>query len=174
MNNNLKNDPRYKNHESRPDLAGEHPMGDFYQFIAMVAFILAIAVDYLFFHLGPQINDHVNFWVRLSLGGLVAIFGGWLALYGIHIVFSEYFEQPRMVTWHMFSVVRHPVYLGAMLVYVGVLVFTMSPLGLAIFIGVFLLYDWLARDEEARMLQTFGEEYQQYQKTVGRWLPKLD
>ena len=137
MNNGLKDDPRYQNHESRPDLAGEHPKGDFYQSVAMVIFIAAIAIDYLWIGLGPRMNDHVNFWVRLTLGGLVAVLGTWLSLYSIHIVFSEYTEHPRMITAHMFSVVRHPVYLGAMLIYIGVLIFTVSPLGFGIFIGVF-------------------------------------
>ncbi len=173
MSKDLKDDPRYQNHESRPDLAGEHPKGDFYQFVAMVVFILAVAIDYFWVGLGPRINEYVNFWIRLSLGGLIAAFGAWLALHGIHIVFSEYTENPRMITRHMFSVVRHPVYLGAMLIYVGALIFTLSPLGLVVFIGVFFLYDWLAGDEEARMERVFGKKYISYKSQVPRWLPRF-
>lgn len=171
MNQDLKNDPRYQNHESRPDLAGEHPKGDFYQFIAMVVFILAIISDYVFIKLGPQINNNVNFWVRFILGVLVAAFGGWLALYGVHLVFSEYTEEPRMITHHMFSKVRHPVYLGALIIYVGILIFTLSPIGLLAFLGVFILYDWLARDEENRMKEVFGDHYEEYKQKTGRWVP---
>jgi protein-S-isoprenylcysteine O-methyltransferase Ste14 len=173
MNQDLRNDPRYQNHESRPDLAGEHPKGDFYQFVAMVIFVLAIAADYFWIKIGPQINDHINFWVRFILGGAVAVFGGWLALYGVHLVFSEYTEEPRMITHHMFSKVRHPVYLGAMLVYVGILIFTLSPIGLLAFLGVFLLYDWLAKDEELRMKEVFGDQYEGYKQKTGRWFPYL-
>lgn len=169
----LRNDPRYKHHESRPDLAGEHPKGDFYQAIAMLVFLAAIALDYFYFGFGPRLNDQVNFWIRLVLGGAIAIFGGWLALYGIKIVFSEFTELPRMITQDLFSFVRHPVYLGAMIIYVGALAFTMSPLGLAVFIGVFFLYDWLAQDEEQRMEKIFGEAYLAYKSQVPRWLPRL-
>jgi protein-S-isoprenylcysteine O-methyltransferase Ste14 len=168
----LRNDPRYKKHESRPDLAGEHPQGDFYQLIAMLLFLAAIAADYFLVGLGPRLNDQFNFWTRLVLGGAIVMFGGWLALYGIKIVFSEYTEQPRMITRQLFSVVRHPVYLGVMIIYVGALAFTMSPLGLAVFVGVFLLYDWLAEDEEQRMINTFGEAYLAYKSRVPRWLPR--
>lgn len=53
MNNHLKEDPRYQNHESRPDLAGEHPVGDTYQMIALLIFIAVVILD--FFLLGnPQ------------------------------------------------------------------------------------------------------------------------
>ena len=169
----IRNDPRYKNHESRPDLAGEHPKGDFFQLVAMLIFLAAIAIDYFFVGFGPRLNDQVNFWIRLALGVAIGAFGGWLALYGIKIVFSEYTEQPRMITRHMFSVVRHPVYLGAMIIYIGALVFTMSPLGLAVFAGVFLLYDWLAQDEEQRMGKIFGEAYLAYKSRVPRWLPRF-
>lgn len=169
----LRNDPRYKNHESRPDLAGEHPKGDSYQALAFLIFMAAIAIDYFFIGLGPRLNDQINFWIRLVLGAAITIFGGWLALYGIKIVFSEYTEQPRMITRSLFSFVRHPVYLGAMIIYVGALAFTMSPLGLAVFAGVFFLYDWLAQDEEQRMENIFGEKYLTYKSRVPRWLPRF-
>lgn len=173
MNKELKNDPRYKNHESRPDLAGEHPMGDTYQMIGMAAFIAAILVDYLVLDFSGDIRSLVSFWIRLPAGLALMGFGGWLALYGIHIVFSEYTEEPRMITNRLFSAVRHPVYLGAILVYAGLLVLSLSLLGLVVFIGIFLLYDWLAGDEEARMLKIFGKDYQSYLEKVHRWLPKL-
>lgn len=172
MDQDLKNDPRYQNHASRPDLAGEHPKGDFYQFIAMVVFLLSIAADYLWIRLGPQINEHVNFWVRFILGGTVSVYGGWLALNGIHLVFSEYTEAPRMITHHMYSRVRHPVYLGVMLIYVGILIFTLSPIGLLAFLGIFILYNWLAEDEEERMKNVFGINYQDYLDRIPRWFPK--
>lgn len=173
MTNDLRNDPRYQHHGSRPDLAGEHPRGDFYQFIAMIVFLAAIAADYFWIGLAPQVNDLINFWVRLLLGVLVAGFGGFLALYGIYLVFNEYTEEPRMITRRIFSFVRHPVYLGALLIYLGALIFTMSPLGLLVFIGVFFLYDWLAEDEEQRMEEVFGDRYLGYKREVPRWLPGL-
>ena len=48
MNDQLKNDPRYINHESRPDLAGEHPQGDRYQLYAFLMFTAAVLIDHFF------------------------------------------------------------------------------------------------------------------------------
>lgn len=173
MKTDLKNDPRYQDHGSRPDLAGEHPLGDTYQLIGMLLFTAAVLIDLVWVGLASRLHSFMNLYIRLPLGLVVVAFGGWLALYGIKIVFSDYTEEPRMITRHMFSIVRHPVYLGAMLVYVGILLITLSPLGLIVFMGVFLLYNWLAQDEEDRMLRLFGKEYQDYQNRVGRWLPRL-
>jgi len=173
MNENLKSDPRYKNHESRPDLAGEHPLGDTYQMIGMAVFVIAIIVDLLWVKSTVPLKVIFGSWIRLSLGLAVMAFGGWLALYGIHIVFSEYTEEPRMITRHLFSAVRHPVYLGAIVVYIGLLIITLSPLGIIVFIGIIFLYDWLARDEEARMLKIFGDRYRAYIHRVPRWLPRF-
>ncbi|MBM3137194.1 MAG: isoprenylcysteine carboxylmethyltransferase family protein, partial [Chloroflexi bacterium] len=69
--------------------------------------------------------------------------------------------------------VRHPVYLGAMLIYVGILIFTLSPIALLVFSGVFLLYEWLAADEERRMEEVFGDQYKRYKENTGRWIPHL-
>ncbi len=171
MNDHLCDDPRYQNHESRPDLAGEHPVGDTYQVIAMVVFIAAIILDFLQLGFPQVLNRLISFWIRLPLSLACFALGGWLALRGIQIVFGEYREEPVMITEQMFSRVRHPIYLGAILVYVGVLLLVLSPLGAFVFLGVLGLYHWLAKDEESRMLDLFGDQYRAYQREVPMWLP---
>ncbi|MCJ7519544.1 MAG: isoprenylcysteine carboxylmethyltransferase family protein [Anaerolineaceae bacterium] len=173
MEQKLKNDPRYQNHESRPDLAGEHPQGDRLQVFAFVLFVIAILVDQFYLGWASWLRDLVPFGVRLTVSFIFIVFGGFLSLFGIHSVFSEYTKVPRMYTTGFFSRVRHPIYLGALIVYFGLLVFIMSPLAFLIFIVAILLYDWLARDEEARMLKIFGESYKIYMRQVPRWLPRI-
>lgn len=173
MNKDLKNDPRYQNHASRPDLAGEHPLGDTYQGIAVLVFLAALAADYLWLKKAAPIDFSINFWLRAAMGSVFIGLGALLALSGIKIVFSDFTEKPRMITHRLFSIVRHPVYLGALLVYLGALIATLSPLGLAVFIAVVGLYDWLARDEEERMERLFGAAYLSYKSKVPRWLPRL-
>ena len=173
MNDQLKNDPRYINHESRPDLAGEHPQGDRYQLYAFISFTAAVLIDHFFLGWASSFRSVVPFGARLPITLLIVLFGLFLSLSGIHTVFSEYTEQPRMITSSLFSFVRHPVYLGALLVYIGLLVFLLSPLALVVFVAVIFLYDWLAQDEEARMLKVFGQRYEVYRLQTPRWLPKL-
>jgi protein-S-isoprenylcysteine O-methyltransferase Ste14 len=173
MNEQLKNDPRYKNHESRPDLAGEHPQGDRYQLYVFLLFTVAVLIDHFFLGWASGFRSIIPFLVRLPFATLIVVFGLFLSLSGIHTVFSEYTEYPRMITTGLFSNVRHPVYLGALMVYIGMLIFLLSPLALLVSIGVFFLYDWLAKDEEERMLKVFGSRYEDYCRLTPKWLPRL-
>ena len=163
----------YKDHENRPDLAGEHPFGDTLQLIMLIIFIAAIAVDYFFFQTYQLFGGKIPFMMRLPIGLVLIAFGGWLALYGIQIVFRDLRPEPIMITEGMFSNVRHPIYLGAMLVYLGVLCLTLSILAAVVFLFVILVYQWLAKHEEKLMLDIFGDTYRDYIRRVPMWVPRL-
>jgi len=167
------NEELYKDHENRPDLAGEHPIGDPLQLATAIVFAVALAADYLFFHSYLAISAGFPFAIRLAIGLIIIGFGGWLALRGIQIVFRDYRPEPIMITKGMFSVIRHPIYLGAMLVYVGVIIMTLSLMGMGVFLLVILLYQWLAKHEEMLMIGLFGDKYIDYTKRVPMWLPRL-
>ena len=171
MNNNLRDDPRYQNHESRPDLAGEHPVGDTYQLIAMLVFIAALILDYILLGFPQRVYQVISLWVRLPVSLTLFAIGGWLALHGIQVVFGEFREKPVMITEGMFGWMRHPIYLGAILIYIAFLTLVPSLLGFIVWLGVLGLYQWLAWHEEKLMLALFGEQYRAYQQRVPMWLP---
>ena len=167
------NEELYKNHENRPDLAGEHPIGDPLQLLFLIFFIGTIFIDYFFFKTSSLMSGKTPFLLHMSIGLALIAFGGWLALRGIQIVFRDLRPEPIMITDGMFSKVRHPIYLGVMIVYVGILSITLSLFGAIIFIFVMILYNWLAKHEEKLMLGIFGDAYQEYIRQVPMWLPKL-
>ena len=173
MENKLKNDSRYRNHESRPDLAGEHPQGDRLQILVFILFVIAVLADHFYLGWSSTLRNLVPFGVRLPVSLVFILLGGFLSLMGIYSVFSEYTEKPRLYTSGFFSWVRHPIYLGVLLVYSGLLIFILSPLAILIFIAAILLYDWLASDEEERMLKLFGARYEEYMRQTPRWLPRF-
>jgi len=171
MQPDLRNDPRYQNHERRPDLAGEHPLGDTLQAIGMFLFIGAIVLD-LFLPGNPQKNQALlAIWVRLPVSIMLVALGGWMALRGIKYVFGEYRPEPVMLTGWLFAFMRHPIYLGAILIYLGVLLVALSPWAGLVFLAVLALYQWLAWHEEKMMMDIFGEAYRAYQRRVPMWLP---
>jgi hypothetical protein len=55
------NEELYKDHENRPDLAGEHPFGDTLQLIMLIIFTAAIAADYFFFRTYQLFEDKFDF-----------------------------------------------------------------------------------------------------------------
>ena len=62
------NEELYKDHENRPDLAGEHPFGDTLQLIMLIIFTAAIATDYFFFQTYKLFKNKIPFMVRLPIG----------------------------------------------------------------------------------------------------------
>ncbi len=167
------NEDLYKDHENRPDLAGEHPFGDTLQLIMLIIFSVVIMADTFIFQTYDYFGGRIPSIIRFPVGlGLIA-FGGWLALRGIQIVFRDLRPEPIMITEGMFSKARHPIYLGAMLVYLGVLCLTLSLLGAAVFLFVMLVYQWLAKHEEQLMLGIFGDKYVDYIQRVPMWIPKV-
>jgi len=167
------NEELYKDHENRPDLAGEHPFGDTLQLIMLIIFSIVIMADYFIFQTYDYFGGKIPFIIRLPIGLVLVAFGAWLALRGIQIVFRDLRPEPTMITEGMFSKVRHPIYLGAMLIYLGVLCLTLSFLGAAVFLFVMIVYQWLAKHEEKLMLGIFGDKYRDYIRCVPMWVPKV-
>ncbi len=81
-------------------------------------------------------------------------------------------EDHELVTWGPYRYVRHPSYLGYILMFIGLFllwpgVFTFFPL-LAI-----PGYYQLIFEEERLLTLHFGEKYREYQRTTGRLVPRF-
>jgi len=114
--------------------------------------------------------------VVLSALGAGLIIGGRLALGDMYNVSSAFgtqlYTEHRLVTSGPFAVVRHPMYLGALLAGAGaVLTYrTWAVLFVALHWPVLLVR---ARREEEALAAEFGEAWLGYQKRVPAWLPSL-
>ncbi len=77
-----------------------------------------------------------------------------------------------LVTEGFFRHARNPLYLGNLLVLLGLFVIHNNPWVYAIGIPFFLFaYSAIVAAEEAYLRQTFGDEYDAYCQRVNRWLP---
>lgn len=110
-------------------------------------------------------------------GGLVALAGlalvvwtlvSWRQLFVGHGVLGD----QELVIGGAYGVVRHPVYLGALLIWSGLSLCFLSPVAAAItafyVLPAYLLY---IRAEEALMLDSFGDKYSRYRREVPMLLP---
>ncbi len=73
----------------------------------------------------------------------------------------------------VFGYVRHPLYLGVLLIYLGFVFGSFSMLSLFTLLCIFFVYNYLANFEEKDLERMFGEEYLQYKKRVPRWFPRF-
>ena len=115
-----------------------------------------------------------------ALVGAALVVGGWLLILWTYASWPSIFvghallREHRLVTQGAYGVVRHPVYLGAFLIWLGLGVGFLSPavLGIVILyvIPAYLLY---VRDEEAMLEGAFGDGYRRYRQAVPRLVPRL-
>ncbi len=117
----------------------------------------------------------------LVIGLLIVIVGESVRFWGVSIAGSEtrttrMVGGSHLVTSGPFAYVRNPLYVGNIMVYVGVGVMSMA-LFPWLLIGACLWfcvqYRLIVAWEEEFLLQRFGAEFADYQKHVRRFLPRM-
>ena len=81
----------------------------------------------------------------------------------------------RLVQGGAFGLVRNPMYIGNVLIAVGMTIYLRSPLAYIILVPLFVfLYQALIAAEEAYLCDRFGSDYEEYCAKVNRFLPRLE
>lgn len=111
--------------------------------------------------LGQAIEMAIGY--AFVVAGLVLITKGWVRVY---------FERSRLLTDGIYGVVRHPQYTGIFLAVFGQLVHWPTIFTLALAPLIVLAYVHLARREESRILERFGEAYVAYRERVPMFFPR--
>ena len=116
-------------------------------------------------------------WVLFIIGVIVMVF------MGIELVrrANFYVHKPHidpapknLIRTGLYKFVRHPIYTGCMLTHIGWCLIMRVPYCLLFPFPLFTLALWLkARQEERDLVELFGDEYVDYQGSVGMILPRI-
>ena len=162
-----------KKHTEHSHLTGEHRWGDTGQLILLFLFLGVWVSDSFIFHYSTFPGELVSNYIRVPAAGLVLIAGWRMARGGIKEVFGTTREKPEVINTGVFRIVRHPIYLGAILFYLGASLITMSIAAAALWLLIIGFYILISRYEERILTEKFGNDYLEYKKKTGMLLPKL-
>ncbi len=105
--------------------------------------------------------------------GSVAFLGGMLVFLVCALqVYAGKLFRPGVAQLGLYALVRHPQYVALAIAAWGLAVMWPRFLTLTLFAVMLFLYYLLARDEERRMLNRFGESYRDYLARKGMFLPR--
>ncbi len=162
-----------EHHEGWDGLAGEHAAGDAGQAILALLFAVVWVLDTFFLRYTTGLNGSVPLGIRVPLGVAFLVVSGCLVRAGLSIVFGEKRETPGVIREGVFNVVRHPIYLSEILLYLGFLMFSLSLAAACVLLVAIPFLHFISRHEEKLLLARFGEEYAGYMRDVPMWIPRL-
>ena len=154
-------------------MGSEHPLWDRIQIVLIGSYIFVMLFDNVStLSFGyPNILERVSAHPALLLPAVFSIaFGVYLVKESHAAVFART-ERPKFQDSGVYSLVRHPMYLGGLMILLGFLCLKFSMVAFAIWILYAVLYDWMANYEEKDLLRVLGNEYADYQSRVPKWLP---
>ena len=151
---------------------GEHPFGDTGQLIFLASFLLVWVGDSFFLRKSTFLADSVPLYIRLVLLVLSLVTAAFLFRSG-RVVVSHEHRSADVLSTGAFRYVRHPLYLGCVLFYLGLAVSTFSLFSFALLALIFVFYNYIAAYEEKFLVQKFGERDGSYKRSTGKWVPRI-
>lgn len=149
----------------------------------MYGFPLTIYVLVRFFGL-DQSHLSANLWSTLlgfgETGMVLSMIAGYVILFaGIGMLMEGWRElyrarqENRLVTDRLYGLVRHPQYTGLFIALFGEgIVHWPTIFSVVLFPIIVLAYALLARKEERKMVEQFGDDYRAYRKHVPMFIPR--
>ena len=154
----------------RNDGDTELPHAHLLQSVYLILFSIVWSLDSFIFNFSTFLTNFIPLVLRvvLALGVLALGFG--MTSWGHWLLFNK--KLPGLVTIGIFAHVRHPMYLGFILAYLGCIVGTMSLLSVIPWLLIIHLHIKMANYEEQELGQRFGKEYLEYKRKVPKWIPR--
>jgi len=149
----------------------------------MYGFPLTIYLLVRFFGLDAT-GLNANLWSTLlgygETGMMISMILGYVLLFAGFGIFMEGWrelhrarKEGRLVTDRLYGLVRHPQYTGLFIALFGEgIVHWPTVFSVALFPVIVLAYSLLARSEERKVEEQFGEEYLAYRKRVPMFIPR--
>lgn len=156
-------------------LGPEHPLNDRLQLIMITLFFAALIIDslsLLLFGYSTVMFDVISFPILILPAAFLFFVGLYLISKSHSEVLVENPKNAKFIDSGVYSLVRHPMYLGGLLLLLGFLFICASLVALGVWIAFFIILNKMAEYEEKELVRIVGKKYVDYQNKVPKWLPK--
>ena len=163
---------KIKPHKHRKDLAGEHPAGDAGQILLIILFTAGLLIDKFILHTSILPPQSFPLYLRILISLPFFILSLILAISSHKTIFGKQRKELQVIKTGAFSIVRHPLYLSAILLYLGFIITTLSTIALSIWLIILMFYYHISRYEEKILIDKIGPKYRQYMNEVPMFIPR--
>ena len=111
----------------------------------------------------------ISLLVSVPVGVVSSVLGVYFVRKSEAVVFSN--AEGKVIDTGVYGRVRHPMYLGTLLILLGFSIATLSILSFIVWIVFFFFINRMATYEEKDLTRILGQQYIDYQKKVQRWIP---
>lgn len=153
-------------------LGSEHALWDRIQIVLIGSYIVVMLLD----DISTVSFGYSSILARVSAYPILLLPAVFLIAVGAYLIKESHAAvfgkagKPEFVDSGVYSLVRHPMYLGTMMILVGFLFLKFSLIAFAIWVIFLVLCDWMASYEEKDLLRVLGGKYANYQSRVPKWL----
>jgi len=161
------------NYEKRVDLAGEYRWGDAGQIILFIIFIIGMISDLFFIKVSSSWQDAIPWYFPVIIFIPLIFISGYLVQSGLKKVFKEERKELEVIISGIFGIVRHPIYLGSILIFLSFVILSLSLVSLIIWFVIIIFYYYLCTYEERLLIGKLGKKYRDYMKEVPMLIPRI-
>ncbi len=146
-----------------------------------VTITLIIIGNLLSFSIAATNIGRIYYWETFLLIGIIFTTIGLIIRIGSIMTLKDFYtytvtkiEKHELVETGLYKRIRHPAYLGQLIVFIGISISTSNWLSIVLMIASILPgYMYRIKVEESFMVEHFGQRYLDYQKRTKRWIPGI-
>ena len=136
----------------------------FIQVVIMGAYVAPIV--------SPKVGPSYLLGLFLLILGIVILIWSFLSLGSNLSPFPAPKQQHELITHGLYKIVRHPIYLGVLLLMFGGAMYWQDAHKWITSIAIAILFHYKSAYEESLLVERYQEAYVDYQNRVGKLIPK--
>ena len=146
-----------------------------YTFISTVLFIILLFISVMIYTMLMFAPGAVSNYLGLMLAatGLFIIKRAFRAYSFREFIGLKKSEYSQLVTTGIQSKVRHPLYLGSLLIAIGYVLFNPLFSSLVVLVALIIYLPFGIRWEEKKLTEAYGHQYEQYKEKVPALFPRI-